>query len=165
MRIYLALKDVQRVTARFERMPKAVQAALLKKGERLRSMIRQYIISKKLSGQVLNKKSGKLQRNQRVKMEATQNKIILTAYNVSRYGSIHEKGGYIPAHIIEPKKALALHWTKGRGKKTSDVFARKVDMPTVRMPKRPYMAPSMKELSTTISMELKKSIVEALKSK
>jgi phage gpG-like protein len=159
MRLYLALKDVQRATLKFERMPKAIMAALLKKGEQLRVRLRRYIIDKKLSGQVLDRKSGKLQKNTRTTLEASNGKIIITASNISRYAMIHEKGGVIPAHIIEPKKALALHWVRGGAQN----FAMRVNMPPVVMPKRPYLAPGVKEFSPTMSLELKAAIVEGMK--
>lgn len=158
MRIYVKLVDVQRVTAKFERLPTSVMAALLKKGEQLRVRLRRYIIDNKLSGQVLNRKTGRLQRNTRTKLESTQSKIIITASNISRYGRIHERGGIVPAHIIEPKKAHALRWVRG-----GEHFAKKVHMPAVLMPKRSYLGSSLREMSSTMTLELKAAIVQGMK--
>ncbi len=158
MRIYLKLVDVQRATARFKQMPKNVQAALLKKGEQLRVRLRRFIIETKLSGQVLNRKTGRLQRNMRTTLRSEPNKIIIEADNISRYARIHEKGGLIPAHVIEPKKALALHWYGASG----ETFAKRVNMPSVLMPKRSFLASGVRDFSPTMSLELKEEIVKGM---
>lgn len=159
MRIYVALKEEQRLTAKYAALPRSIQAALAKKGEQLRQMLRRYVIDRKLSGQVLNRKTGRLQRNTRATMTVTKTTLRIVLGTVSRYGRIHEKGGVIPAHTIEPKRAKVLSWTKYGERQ----FARQVNLPPVSMPKRPFLAPSLRENQKKMSLALKAAIVENLR--
>lgn len=161
MRIYVKLVDEQRVTAKFNRLPASLLAAMVKKAEQLRVRLRRYVIDSKLSGQVLNRKTGRLQRNVRTKVLSSPTKVVIQLWNISRYARIHEDGGMIPAHIIKPKRTQVLAWTK----MGAVVFAKKVDMPTVMMPKRSFMATALKEMSVEMTLELKRSIIEDLKKK
>jgi phage gpG-like protein len=52
------------------------------------------------------------------------------------YMRIHQLGGTIPAHTIVPRRAKALRWTGGDGQVH---FARKVNIPEIRIPARPYL--------------------------
>ena len=72
-----------------------------------------------------------------------KNSITMKADNTSltvgtnvKYAAIHQLGGTIPAHTILPKRAKALRWFNGSGNVR---FAKKVEIPTITMPKRPFL--------------------------
>ena len=71
-----------------------------------------------------------------------------------KYGGIHEFGGRTPAHVIEAKKAAALHFVMG-GK---DVFAKRVNHPGSQMPERSFMRSSLRDLRDEIIDRLQAAV-------
>jgi len=148
------------LSAKFESMPAAVHAALLQKVSGLVLKLEAYVKTRKLSGQVLNRKKGALIRSIGSKVEqATQAVwgIVFQSSDVP-YGGIHEYGGTTSAHIIIPKKASVLAFI---GKMGTKAFATKVNHPGSKMPERSYMRSSLREMSAEISMGLKETVVMA----
>ena len=140
-------------------MPDQVRQALSSKANML-AVALEAKIQQKLSGSVLNTRSG-----------ALANSIVATvdesAANVSvrigtsgdvKYAAIQEFGGTIPPHEIVPDKAKALAFAIG-GKQ---VFAARVNLPAVTLPERSYLRSSLAEMAGEIREGLSGAVAEAM---
>ena len=153
----LALLDT--TPAALAAMPERVRDALAAKATALAAEL-QARIQRKLSGEVLNMKSGALAGSITSEIDESSASIsvrIATSADV-KYAVIHEFGGAIPPHEIVPDKAKALAFVIG-GKQT---FAARVQMPTVTMPERSYMRSSLVEMVDEIKDALARVVVEVL---
>ena len=166
-----------RITATVD---KAQAAAALKKAEGVRSVLvpafvaalnrwlretTKKIRDEKLTGQVLNVRTGTLRRSI-IFTPAKESGGLITGQlqagvgnKALVYARIHELGGTIPAHDIRPKNKLALRFANPRtgarytkaGKlarrqvEGAVIFAKIVHMPAVYIPARPYMRPTAEE--------------------
>jgi phage gpG-like protein len=140
-------------------MPERIAAALAAKANGLAAEL-QVKIQRKLSGDVLNRKSGVLAGSIGVTTDDSSAGIsvrVATSADV-KYAAIHEFGGTIPPHQIVPDKARALTFLVG-GKQA---FAARVLMPAVTMSERSYMRSSLAEMADEIRDELKRAVVEAM---
>lgn len=158
--IRVALVGDKKLIARLEAMPASVAASLLRKVHVLVLKLQTYIQRDKLSGQVLNRKSGRLMRSIQTKVEQVASAIYGIVFQSADvpYGRIHEFGGRTAPHVILPKKAqvLAFNWNG------ADVFFRKVNHPGSQMPERSYMRSGLKDMSIEISTGLKMAVIEGL---
>jgi phage gpG-like protein len=153
----LSLNDT--ASAALAAMPERIAAGLAAKANVLAAEL-QAKIQRKLSGDVLNRKSGVLAGSIGVTAEDSSAGIsvrIATSADV-KYATIHEFGGTIPPHQIVPDKARALAFLVG-GKQT---FAARVLMPAATMPERSYMRSSLAEMAEEIREELTGAVVEAM---
>jgi len=141
-------------------MPERVRAALADKAAMLAAEL-QAKIEQKLSGGVLNAKTGALARSIIAAIEeSTANiSVTVTAGADIKYAAIHEFGGVIPPHEIVPDKARALAFLVG-GKQA---FAGRVQIPAVAMPERSYMRSSLAEMTDEIANAMTEAIVEAMR--
>jgi len=140
-------------------MPERVREALSAKANALAADL-QAKIQQKLAGTVLNAKSGALARSIVATIEDSSANVsvrIATSGDV-KYAAIHEFGGTIPPHQIVPDKAKALAFAIG-GKQ---IFAARVQIPTVTMPERSYLRSSLAEMADAIREELTEAAIEAL---
>lgn len=121
----------------------------------------EYIRSSKLSGQVLNRRSGDLAASI-FKIDAQP-----TASSVSGgargggdlpYARIHEFGGVIPAHDVVAKNARALSFTIDGVRR----FAKSVHIPDVQMPERSYMRSAFEEKAPEGIESLRAAVKEAI---
>lgn len=160
MLVTITVVGDKELSAKFESMPAAVHAALLQKVSALTLKLEAFVKTRKLSGQVLNRKTGALIRSIGSKVEQTAQAVWGIVFQSSDvvYGGIHEYGGMTSAHIILPKKASVLAFV---GKAGTKAFATKVNHPGSKMPERSYMRSSLREMSTEISMGLKETVVMA----
>jgi phage gpG-like protein len=153
----LALLDGS--SAALAEMPERVRAALSEKANALAAEL-EAKIQQKLSGAVLNARTGALARSIIATIEEGTANIsvrIATSGDV-KYAAIHEFGGTIPPHQIVPDKAKALAFAIG-GKQT---FAARVNLPAVTMPERSYMRSSLAEMADAIRRELSEAVIEAM---
>jgi phage gpG-like protein len=153
----LSLDDA--ASAALVAVPERIAAALSAKANAVAAELYAKI-QQKLSGDVLDQKSGTLAGSIGVTMDDGPAGVIVriaTSADV-KYAAIHEFGGTIPAHQIVPDKAKALAFLIG-GK---HAFAARVLMPTVAMPERSYMRSSLTEMSDEIKDDLAGAVVEAL---
>jgi phage gpG-like protein len=112
--------------------PERLRDALSSKANALAAAL-QAKIQQKLSGAVLNQKSGALARSIVTTIDDASADIAVTvASSGIAYAAIHEFGGTIPPHEILPDKAKALAFVVG-GK---HAFAARVSLPAVTMPER-----------------------------
>lgn len=146
-------------TAALGAMPERIRAALVAKAGVLAAKL-QAKIEQKLSGEVLQMKSGALAGSLGVTIEETSGGVavrLATSADV-KYAAIHEFGGVIPPHEIVPDKAKALAFLVG-GKQA---FAARVNLPAIAMPERSYMRTSLAEMADDIRDELAATAIEAI---
>jgi phage gpG-like protein len=96
---------------------------------------------KKVSGPVLNARTGRLRRSIHARAQGTGIDAVVTVGSTVEYAAIHEFGGKTPPRTILPRRAKALRF--GAGGQT--IFARRVNHPGSRIPEKPYMRPSLEE--------------------
>lgn len=115
--------------------------------------------SANVSGRVLKVRSGHLRRSlgpPTVRVHGTTLEGMLGAKAV--YARIHEEGGTIPAHTVRPRHAKALRFL-GRGGQL--VFAKKAEIPAVRITARPFLRPAFDELAAQAPARLRTAAVQA----
>jgi phage gpG-like protein len=139
-------------------MPDRLREALSSKANMLAAAL-QAKIQDKLSGAVLNIKSGALARSIVATVDDASANVTVTIASVDiKYAAIHEYGGTIPPHEILPDKAKALAFPIG-GKQT---FAARVNLPAITMPERSYMRSSLAEMADEIRDGLSGAVVGAM---
>src|ERR1700733_406120 len=120
--IQLSLRDG--ASAALAAMPDRIRDALAAKADTLAAAL-QAKIQQKLSGAVLNQKSGALARSIATTVDdSSANVSVSIATGDIKYAAIHEYGGVIPPHEIVPDKAKALAFIIG-GKQA---FAARVNL-------------------------------------
>jgi phage gpG-like protein len=142
--LQLSLNDG--VSATLAAMPDRIRDALAAKADTLAAGL-QAKIQQKLSGAVLNQKSGALARSIATTVDDSSANVSvgITTGDIP-YAAINEFGGVIPPHQIVPDKAKAPAFVIG-GKQ---VFAARVNMPAIAMPERSYMRASLAEMAGEI---------------
>lgn len=153
----LALNDG--ASAALETMPERIRDALSEKAGALAAEL-QAKIQQKLSGGVLNQKSGALARSIVATIDDVSSDIsVALAISADiNYAAIHEYGGVIPPHEILPDKARALAFVVG-GKQA---FAARVNLPAIAMPERSYMRSSLAEMADEIAEGFSAAVARAL---
>ncbi len=155
--LQLSLRDD--CSATLAAMPDRMRDALSSRANALAAEL-QAKIQQKLSGTVLNQKSGALARSIVATIDdasANVTATIATSADI-KYAAIQEFGGVIPPHEILPDKAKALAFVVG-GKQA---FAARVNLPAVTMPERSYMRSSLAEMADEIGKGLSVAVVEAM---
>ncbi len=104
--------------------------------------LRNYIAYNKISGQVLQNRTGHLRAFLFWKVDTKEEEVVGQVYETMKYGKVHEFGMTITA-----MRAKALHWIGPDGKPR---FAKKVVIPA-----RPWMRPGYEENKPAILEELK----------
>ena len=153
------LRGDKELIARLDQMPERVRASLYNKVASLASILKTYIIDKKLSGQVLHHRSGDLWRS--IHDEATQsaNAVLGRVYSAGvPYAAIHEYGGKTSAHIIEAKTAQALRFEKGG----EEIFAKSVNHPGSVMTERSYMRSSLADKKDEIIEGMNDAVMQGV---
>ena len=140
--------DDTAVQARLTEMPSKVRDRLTATVYLLAEKLRSHVVSDKLLGQVLNRRSGRLGQSIQQKVDSSDTGVVGTVYSSGDvpYARIHEYGGVIPSHVIEARNArsLAFIWN---GKQA---FFKRVTIPDVTMPERSYMRSSLADLKDEI---------------
>lgn len=140
--------------------PLNVRQAVIAKMQINASMFSRYVKDEKLSGQVLNAKSGELRAGVYARVYPAQSRITLSAgvRGDVPYAGIQEYGGQTSPHMIYATKASTLAFMQeGRMR-----FARSVQHPGSAMPERSYMRSSLAEKSAEMTMSVNESILGVL---
>ncbi|MGA2412661.1 MAG: phage virion morphogenesis protein [Candidatus Binataceae bacterium] len=154
--LQLSLNDG--VSATLAAIPERLRDTLSSKATALAAEL-QAKIQQKLSGAVLNQKSGALARSIATTVDdSSANVSVSIATGDIPYAAIHEFGGVIPPHQIVPDKAKALAFILG-GKQA---FAARINLPAITMPERSYMRSSLAEMADEIREGLSEAVAEAL---
>ncbi len=150
--------DRQLVTT-LQAMPQKVTASLNKEALFLSNQLRNYIITRKLSGQVLNKRTGNLQRSIKQRVE-TNPGISVHGYAFSsgdvKYTAIHEFGFSGSQKVKEHVRTMAFG-------KTVAPFMVPSFTRNVKMPERSFMRSSLKDLTPEIIKGFTRAVMEGAK--
>lgn len=157
--ITVEVKDT--VSIKFGRMSDAVRVALRGEIVSLTQQLAQRVKAK-LSGQVLNKRSGRLYNSVQTELieDAQQVYGQVSAGKGVPYAKIHEYGGRTKPHVILPKNGKVLRFVSKSG---DVVFATRVNHPGSLIPERSYMRSSLTEMRDEIVERLTKATVNAAK--
>lgn len=155
----ISMQGDQQLIMRMNSMPATLRGALYNKCLMLSEMLHNYIITNKLSGQVLNHKTGALWRSIRHGAEQSDTRVIGRVWSSGvKYAAIHEFGGYIPPHVIEAKNAKSLAFMMGGQMR----FFKRVNWPGATMPERSYMRSALRDKKSEIVLGLKETVMGAL---
>jgi phage gpG-like protein len=150
----------QQVIEKLGAIPAKVRAAAKSSLDIWATELAGYIKSEKLSGQVLNRRSGNLSSSVFPDSSETSTSVsggARAGLDVP-YARIHEYGGLIPAHVVVVKNAKALCFSVGGVMR----FAKSVHIPDVQMPERSYMRSSLREQAPEGIAELRAAVREAI---
>lgn len=157
----------RKLIANIDALPARVQAAVAKTVDNLGLRLIRNVVTQKLSGQVLKRRTGRLAASiargasdTRSRFEQTATTAISYVGTNVTYGKTWEYGAHVPAYDIRPKNGQALHFfTHG-----AEVFAKVVHMPARDIKARPFLAPALQEMKPLIIAELQATLTNAVKS-
>lgn len=116
-------------------------------------------IREKLSGEVLNTRSGALTDSISSFFDDEGSAVSVAASSGGvPYAAIHEFGGKSAAHDIVAVKAKALAFSVGSG----EVFAKRVRHPGSTIPARSYLRSALAEMRDEITTGWKQAVLESL---
>lgn len=152
------------LVAKLTAIPDAVQRDVARTVDNLGLRLIHNVITQKLSGQVLKRRTGRLAASiarggadTRSRFEQTATSATsIVGTNVS-YGKTWEYGAHVPAYQVRPVKAEALHFFV-HGK---EVFAKVANIPAHDIKARPYLAPALQEMKPLIIAELTRTLKES----
>jgi phage gpG-like protein len=146
------------LAARLAALPGVVTQALAQTVAELSAELRD-VVERKLSGEVLRQRTGRLAASVAVDLHQDGNAVAATLSSDVEYAAIHEYGGAIPAHEVLPRsaRALAFPW-KGRQR-----FFKRVEIPTVTMPQRSFLQSALAEMTPTIRAALADAVRAAVR--
>jgi len=144
----MSVYGANEVIAKFGKVSEQVDAAVIATTKKATLQMQRFIKSDELSGQVLNRRTGRLSRS--IQASFIQDKQSITGRVGTNlvYARIHEFGG-----DIYPKRAKALRF---------EIDGRWIFSKHVHMPERPYLRPALKAESEKFLMQLKGSINTAV---
>lgn len=156
MTIRIGLEGDRELERRFTVMPDEIRRAVLAKMWSLGLMVERYIKERKLSGQVLHRRSGRLSRSIYSQVEDRGDQIVAYVGSSSDvpYNAAHEFGVRTKPHVIEPDKKKALAFMMD-GKQF--ILAR-VNHPGSRIPERSYMRSSIADNAREITEGLRQAL-------
>lgn len=157
--ISLSVEGEAALADRLAALPAAVQAAVLAKATQLAEALKAHVVQDKLSGQVLQTKTGALRDSIEAEVvgDGPQVSVRLYSRGEVRYAAIQEYGGHTPAHDIVPSKGKALAFLVGG----RQAFAKIVHHPGSTIPARPFMGPALSDMAAQIADELKAAALAA----
>lgn len=155
----LTLNGAQALQARLEAFPAAVLNGLTVKAQALADALADKVKFEKLSGGVLNARSGALIASIGAEISSDGEGVsaAVGSFGDVKYAAIQEYGGKTGAHEILPDKAKALAFVDGGATR----FARRVEHPGSVIPERSYLRSSLAEMSDEILAALAATPTEA----
>jgi phage gpG-like protein len=155
----LTLDGAQALQARLEAFPAAVLNGLTVKAQALADALADKVKFEKLSGGVLNARSGALIASIGAEISSDGEGVsaAVGSFGDVKYAAIQEYGGKTGAHEILPDKAKALAFVDGGATR----FARRVEHPGSVIPERSYLRSSLAEMSDEILAALAATPTEA----
>lgn len=131
--------------------PDRLRAWLVRKTKSIAISLASYVKTSKLSGQVIQVRSGKLRRGVFFQVIEKPDQIIgQVGVRGVPYARILEKGGQTKPHMIRPKTADGVLAFEIRGK---PVFAKYVMHPGSKFPPRSYLGSALKDYEHIIRSE------------
>jgi phage gpG-like protein len=158
----LELDGLEETRARLDGYPTALQAALSAKATELAAALADLVKNDKLSGTVLNARSGALGDSITANVTAEGDGILASVGSEGdmKYAAIQEYGGKTGAHEILPAKGDVLAFISGDGQQ----FARRVEHPGSVIPERSYLRSSLDDMKDEIVDGLADAAAEAWES-
>jgi phage gpG-like protein len=118
------------------------------------------LVEAKLSGEVLQSRTGALAASVEVEGPALADAGVLTSVSAgTRYAAIQEYGGVTAPHDILPSRARALAFVMGG----RQVFAARVHHPGSHIPERSYLRASLAEMAPAIEAGMRAAVLGALR--
>ncbi|RBP15873.1 bacteriophage HK97-gp10 putative tail-component [Roseiarcus fermentans] len=156
----LELDGLDEAAARLDGCPAALRAALAAKAVELAAALADRVRTDKLSGGVLNVRSGALRDSIAAEVSTDGDGVAASVASTGdvKYAAIQEYGGKTAAHEILPAKAQALAFVVGGALR----FARKVEHPGSVIPERSYLRATLDEMSGDIVAALADAAAELL---
>jgi len=135
----------QQLKARGEALDSAVAKTVARLAIKMTGLVKT-----KLSDNVLHVRTGRLRRSIHYTVSSADSRTTAIVGTDVNYAAIHEFGGRIPARTVYPKTRQALRFEMG-GK---IIFAKRVNIPPVTMPKRSFLQASLEQMLPEIRAEL-----------
>lgn len=143
----------------FDFTPDAISDALLRQTSSIKSAL-EARIQQKLSGEVLQRRSGALADSIVVSVDDSDSSVSVFASSMGvAYAAIQEFGGKTAAHDIVALKAKALAFSAGG----DAIFAKKVRHPGSILPARSYLATTQSEMEDSLVLTWKEALLETLR--
>jgi phage gpG-like protein len=144
----LELHGLEETSAQIEGYPAALQAALSAKATELAAALADLVKSDKLSGAVLNTRSGALSESIVASVTADVDSVLASVGSEGdvKYAAIQEYGGKTSAHDILPVKGDVLAFVASDGQH----FARRIEHPGSVIPERSYLRSSLEDMKDEI---------------
>jgi phage gpG-like protein len=158
--VSLELDGLDEAAATLDALPAALGAALAAKAVELAAALADRVRTHKLSGGVLNGRSGALSDSIVADVSAGGDDVSASVGSNGdvKYAAIQEYGGKTAAHEILPVKAQALAFMSNGALS----FARKVEHPGSVIPERSYLRSALDEMSDEIVAALADAAAEGL---
>jgi phage gpG-like protein len=155
--IAVTMTGADALATRLEKMPEAATQRVAQEIDRLSQELRDRV-QRKLSGEVLQRRSGRLAASIDVALTQSGGAIGASLSTDVEYAAIHEYGGTIGARQILPRsaRALAFPW---RGQQR---FFTRVELPTVTMPERSFLRSALDEMAPAIRAAIENAMREAM---
>jgi phage gpG-like protein len=144
----LEVRGLEETSARFDAYPAALQAALGANATELAAALANLVKNDKLSGAVLNSRSGALSNSIAASVTDEADGFVASVGSEGdiKYAAIQEYGGKTSAHEILPAKGDVLAFIAGDGQH----FARRVEHPGSLIPERSYLRSALADMNDEI---------------
>lgn len=154
-----AIEGLDEAVVRLDALPAALEAALAAKAAELSAALADRVGNDKLTGAVLDARSGALRASFLAEVSVTGDGALAVVGSSGdvKCAAIQEYGGKTAAHEILPAKAQALAFVAGGAER----FARQVEHPGSLIPKRSYLRSTLEEMSEEIVSSLAETAAEA----
>jgi len=148
------------LSERLHAAPAAIQSALRTKAADLAERLRRHVADDKLSGQVLQSRSGLLRASIAAEVDDQAGQVIARVFSAGdvKYAAIQEYGGHTAPHDIVPDKAKALAFLVHG----APVFAKVVHHPGSQIPARSYLRSSLADMGDQIITDFTAAALDAL---
>jgi phage gpG-like protein len=158
----LELEGLEETSAQIEGYPAALRAALSAKAAELAAALADLVKSDKLSGAVLNSRTGALSDSIVASVTADADGVLASVGSEGdvKYAAIQEYGGKTSAHEILPVKANVLAFLVDGAQH----FARRVEHPGSVIPERSYLRSALDDMQDEIVAALADAAAEAWES-
>ena len=147
----------RQLVARLGRLPDAIKQEVSQTIDALGLRLINNVVTQKLSGQVLKRKTGRLASSIFRGAPDTRSRFELTGTTATSYvgtnvtyGRTWEYGADVKAYTVRPVKAKALHFFIGG----QEVFAKYANIPAHHLKAKPFLAPALEEMKPLIMTEL-----------
>ena len=146
--MFATLSGVDELDAQLSALPMELMARIDAKTREMAEALAAKVRDEKLSGQVLQTKSGALRNSVAAEVSAEGETVTATVGSQGdvKYAAMQEYGGQTAAHEILPDKGRVLAFLIGGAQR----FAARVQHPGSLIPARPYLSSSLQEMEGEI---------------